>query len=158
MVAIFEVKRTLRTSSLKIAKNQLEQIFKHVPLSKEQNDRYLPGGVRLGASMKGGKFSNPLIGIIGLLHEKINDWSQIPWFVDSVFSFQGILRAPKDTDSESLKPFLCRSSNDKICYREIIEDTNEQGQIKVLKGFVAYLLQYLNEVSGRTFDMNKYFS
>jgi hypothetical protein len=41
---------------------------------------------------------------------------------------------------------------------ELVQEEGEIGRIKLLKGFVAYFLQHLNEVSGRTFDMNTYFS
>lgn len=162
VVAVFEVKRTLRAGTLKKAADHLNNIFESVPLSKERNDRYLPGGAQIisgaGISIGGGNYSNPMIGIIGLLHEKNNYWDKLPWFVDAVFSFQGVLRAPKDPNGESLKVYSHRYPNDDIKYKEFIEDANEQGQIKILKGFVAYILQYLNEVTGRIPNMNEYFS
>ncbi len=161
VVAIFEVKRTLYKSSYKSAGEHLEKIFNDVPLSKERQQRYLPGGVELKSkgpiTIEGGKYSNPMIGIIGLLHEESIDWSNLPWFVDIIFSFQGFLRATKNTENDSLQIFAKRTPDDKIDYREIV-DVCDEGRVKLLKGFSAYLLQYLNEVSGRTFDMNDYFS
>lgn len=44
VVAIFEVKRTLRASSLKSSGEHLEKIFMEVPLSKKRTERYLTGG------------------------------------------------------------------------------------------------------------------
>ena len=71
VVAIFEVKRTLRATSLKSAGEHLEKIFMDVPLSKERTERYLPGGIKIqsgnGVSINGGLSSNPLIGVIGLV-------------------------------------------------------------------------------------------
>ena len=55
------------------------------------------------------------------------------------------------------KVYSSQSSTDKIDYREFQEES-ELGQIKLLKGFVSYLLQHLNDVTGRSFDMNTYFS
>lgn len=163
VVAIFEVKRTLRASSLKSAGEHLEKIFMTAPISKERTEKYLPGGIKLqsgnGVSINGGHNSNPLIGVIGLLHEEGLDWNNqtLPWFVDTIFSFQGFLRAPKDNNSNSLKVFPHRNAGESIEYKSFSEQS-DQGRINLLKGFVSYLLRHLSEVSGRTFEMNDYFS
>jgi hypothetical protein len=161
VVAIFELKRTLRPSSLKAAGVHLQKIFDEVPLRKDLPDNYLPGGIKLqggnGVTITGGKTSNPLLGIIGLLHENSPDCSELPWLIDTTFSFQGFLRAPKEKGSESLRVYSCRSSGDEIDYR-VFQEESESGQIKLLKGFISYLLRYLDEVTGRSFDMNAYFS
>jgi hypothetical protein len=161
VVAIFELKRTLRPSSLKAAGVHLQKIFDEVPLQKDRSDNYLPGGIKFqggnGVNITGGKNSNPLLGIIGLLHENSPNCSELPWFIDTTFSFQGFLRAPKDKDSESLRVYSSRSSSDQINYK-IFQEDNESGRIKLLKGFISYLLRYLDEVTGRSFDMNAYFS
>ncbi len=161
VVAIFEVKRTLRTASLTAAADHLEKIFYEVPVLKDNTGKYLPGGMRLESknniTIDGGKFSNPLIGIIGLLHEEPNNCTKLPWFVDTVFSFQGYLRAPKNTEDDSLWVFSTRSSKDKIEFKEFSEK-NEEGQVRLLKVYIAYLLAHLDSVSGRAFDLNAYFS
>ncbi len=163
VVAIFEVKRTLRTSSIKTATEHLEKIFQDVPLSKGRMEHYIPGGIEIksgnGAKVDGGCLSNPLIGIIGLLHEEDLDWDKqkLPWFIDTTFSFQGFLSAPKDDNSLSLKVLTHRDSQALVEYSRL-EDGTEQGRIKILKVFVSYLLRYLSQVSGRNFEMNDYFS
>ena len=81
----------------------------------------------------------------------------VPWLVDAVFSFQGFLRAPKDNNSGSLKVFPCRNAREPIEYKVFSEQT-DKGRINLLKGFVSYLLRHLSEISGRTFEMNDYFS
>ena len=161
VVAIFEIKRTLRASAFKSAADHLEKIFYDVPLSKDRNETYLPGGIELksgvGVSIDGGHNSNPLIGIIGLLHEIGLDLNnqKLPWFVDVIFSFQGFLRAPKDNNSDSLKVCTYRNTQTLIEYKAFLDQT-DQGRINLLKGFVAYLLRYLSEVSGRNFEVNTY--
>lgn len=161
VVAIFEIKRTLRASSFKSAAEHLEKILKDVPLSKDRIESYLPGGIEIksgaGVSINGGNKSNPLIGIIGLQHEGGLDRKNLPWFIDTIFSFQGFLSAPKDNNSDSLKVFAHRNSQAVIEYKALFEQT-EQGRIKLLKGFVSYLLRYLSEISGRNFEMNNYLS
>lgn len=101
-----------------------------VPVSKDRPERYLPGGgmelkFESTITIKGGKFSNPMIGIIGLLHEGSNDCSKLPWFVDMVFSFQGFLRAPKNSESESLWVSSYRTLHDQINHKEFL-DTSDQ--------------------------------
>lgn len=161
VVAIFELKRTLQTSSLKAAGAHLQKIFNEVPLQKDLPDKYLPGGIKFQSgnnlSISGGKTSNPLLGIISLLHENSPDYSKLPWLIDTVFSFQGFLRAPKDEGSKSLRVYSCRSSGDEIEY-SLFKEKSQSGRIKLLKGFISYLLRYLDEVTGRPFDVNAYFS
>jgi hypothetical protein len=56
-----------------------------------------------------------------------------------------------------LRVYSSRSSSDQIDY-EVFQEENESGRIKLLKGFISYLLRYLDEVTGRSFDMNAYLS
>jgi len=161
VVAIFELKRTLRSSSLKAAGEHLLKVFDEVPLQKDRPDKYLPGGINLqgnnGINIIGGKTSNPLLGIISLLSENSPDCSKLPWLVDTTFSFQGFLRVPKEENSDSLRIYSSRSSSDKINYK-ILQEESDSGRIKLLKTFIAYLIQHLNDVTGRSFDVNAYLS
>lgn len=156
VVAIFEVKRTLNNTSLKKAKEQLERIFNVVSLSKTNSTRYMQGGSTMIAGQNiqitGGLLSNPLIGIIGLLHEGIDNFNDFPWFMDTLFSFQGKLIAPKDPVNENISSIQQRFDENPIGY--MVYDN--EGKIKALKGFIAYLISYLNGVSGRIFDINSY--
>lgn len=161
VVGIFEVKRTLKKQQVLEAANHLNKVIDFVPLIKNHSAKYLPGGVELksGTNIKidGGKLSNPIIGIIGLLHEDLEDVNKenIPWFIDCIFSFDGYLKALKDPSNENLKIFSSRAANDPYDYKTLKEPGNKA---KILMCFIAYLIQYLNEVSGRTFDINEYFT
>lgn len=161
VVAIFELKRTLRPSSLQAAGEHLQKVFDEVPLRKDLQDNYLPGGIKLqcgnGINITGGKTSNPLMGVISLLHEGSPNCSKLPWLVDTTYSFQGFLRAPKEKNTDSLRVYPSRLPSDQIDYKAFQEE-NESGRIKLLKGFISYLIQHLNDVTGRSFDMNAYFA
>jgi len=102
VVAVFEVKRTLDSSALKRAGEHLTNIFDYAEISKQNSKRYLLGGKELnsgpGINIDGGLLSNPLIGILGLSHKgKFENFtSDIPWMIDTVFSFDGRFLAPQD--------------------------------------------------------------
>jgi hypothetical protein len=82
VVGVFEVKRTLnRESLLGTLKNigtekeigaikQLRDICEKVGVRKDNTERLLPGGGVLDASIGGGYYSNPLIGIISVDHDQ----------------------------------------------------------------------------------------
>jgi len=161
VVGIFELKRTLKKQQLTNARDHLDKIVNFVPVEKNHPTRYLPGGIAIGKGqgiqISGGKHSNPIIGILGLLDENLENLpnEDIPWFVDIVFSFRGYLCGIKDPDKNCLRISACR---EKTNVNEHIFFSNYDNREKVLKSFVAYLIGYLNEVSGRTFNINDYFS
>lgn len=158
VVGIFEVKRKLTKVEFQNAIKHLTKIFDFVPLKKDLNTKYLPGGMILGHGINGGQFSNPFIGIVSLLNAspKSLDKIDIPWFIDMVYSCGGYLKAPKDNNS--LKVYSYKTTQDKHTYYIYDPERTKLTRVKILQGFIAYLLRYLSEVSGRTFDMNDYFS
>lgn len=163
VAGIFEVKRTLTKKYFTEAINHLQAIVDYVPLRKDLDSRYLPGGIGIKSkdNRAGGNFSNPIIGIISLLNidPKKVDKIDIPWFMDIVFSCQGYLKAPVSNNNKyKLHVYSYKKQTDSHSY--VIYDPKRTGHSreKILQMFVSYLLRYLSEVSGRTFEMNDYFS
>lgn len=76
VVGVFELKRTLNKKSLLGTKHargavqQLNEIIAKGSLTKSNQEKFLPGGIGLGAGFEGGHYSNPIIGIIGLTSTK----------------------------------------------------------------------------------------
>ncbi|MCD6056349.1 MAG: hypothetical protein K0R12_1311 [Gammaproteobacteria bacterium] len=170
VVAIFEVKRTLNKSTLKKATVHLEKIFDAVSLSKTNEKRYFHGGWGIapspaqGMQLTAGLLSNPLIGIIGLLHKEgiIDTFARsqdLPWFIDTIFSLggtssKGTLLVPRDLNNYmGISALPKRFNKDRIQYNAFHHD-----RIKMLQNFTAYLITYLNGVSGRIFDVNSCFN
>lgn len=65
---MFEIKKTLKTQ-LQDALDHLDKITRAVDIKKDHTDKYLPGGVHLGAGINGGYDCNPLMGVIGCSYE-----------------------------------------------------------------------------------------
>lgn len=159
VVGIFEVKRTLTTESYKKAIEHLIKIVDKVPLQKNHKGKYLPGGLKIESGIEGGKFSNPIIGIISLLSKapKSNlDKVNIPWFIDIVFSCDGYLKAPKNEANDSFRVFSYKTQQDSHKYQILDCERSKASETRILQAFVIYLIEYLNEVSGRTLNMNDY--
>ncbi|MCL5071077.1 MAG: hypothetical protein M1308_09295 [Actinobacteria bacterium] len=164
VIGMFEVKRNLTKKSFKDALNHLIKIVDFVPVRKDNTDRYLPGGIAIvgkgGINIDGGKYSNPIIGIISLLNETEEklDEEDIPFFIDLVFSFRGYLKvftaSQKNTD---LKIGVCRTKSGGEYTKRFAKADNTLDRQGILKIFISYLMAYLNDVTGRTFDINKYF-
>jgi hypothetical protein len=160
VVGIFEIKRTLKQKTLKEAIEHLDNIIKGVPIAKDSTNRYLHGGIQLLPPINGGKFANPIIGIISLENissekfEKI----EIPNFIDMIFSFDGYFRNISGSpDPNIMKVVPQRDAT--YSYQWSVADVkrSQWTQEKILMAFVAYLIIYLNEVSGYSFDVNQYF-
>ena len=68
VVGIFEIKRTLKASSLNEAIEQLREIVTSVCIKKNNSSKYLLGGVSIGDNLTGGHTykANPFVGIISL--------------------------------------------------------------------------------------------
>lgn len=68
VVGIFEIKRTLNAKVVKTALDHLNKITE-IGVRKDDERKFLPGGIAMGAALAGGYNVNPIIGIIGLTHE-----------------------------------------------------------------------------------------
>ncbi len=157
VVAIFEVKRTLRSSALREATMKLKALFHEIPLCKDSSERYLSGGMQLQGNgvikIDGGKTTNCLIGIISLLKQDSLEYNMLPWFIDIVCSFQGLFYGPKDKNG-SYCVYPIRSQNEQVPFEEMNDENN---RIIILKHLITYIIKHLTLVSGRTYDPNKYF-
>lgn len=161
VVGIFEVKRTLNKESHEAAIKHLTEIFEFVPLRKDLPNRYLPGGIEIVGQVDGGKYSNPLIGIIGLLAddlEKAND-QDAKRFIDLCYCFDGYFKAyvdPVKLNMYKVYPYIAPTEQLRYAFNDLRKN-KQTSKEELLQNFVGYLLAYLNAVSGRPFNMNDYF-
>ena len=158
IVGIFEVKRTLTKSTYEKAIKDLNKIINDVPIKKDLTTRYFHGGMIVGDKLDGGKYSNPMVGILSLLHEDAILNVEIPDFLDVVFSCDGFLKGIVNAEAPSkLLALACRPRENKHSYSNFII-TKTLSKEKILQGFVSLVLRYLDEVAGRPFEQNDYFS
>lgn len=160
VVGIFEIKRKLNQRTLKEAIEHLDNIIKIVPIAKDTTNRYLPGGIQILPPFNGGKFANPIIGIISLESisgEKLEK-KEIPNFIDTIFSFNGYFRTISDSpDATNIKVVTSRNAANQYKWSVFDIKRSRWKQEKILLAFIAYLTRYLNDISGYSFDVNEYF-
>lgn len=172
VVGIIEVKRTLDATSLSSALIQLRHIFRDASLRKDDPAPYLPGGVIVGPGLRSPYRGNPFIGIIGLassgkfaatpseevanaLANLITDGSE-PLLLDFVLCLSGIFVATADPSNPSnYHPSPVRIEP-ATHWAEASPRTNKQGRVAVAQG-LGFILAFLNNACGRSFDPEKYF-
>lgn len=157
VVGIFEIKRKLTNKTYEEALSHLQDIIVSVPIRKDLDIRYFTGGAEVGIGMTGGFHSNPLIGVISLLHEtddKIRNKS-LPSFIDIIFSFSGYLRAYQEINSPNLRIINCRTIDDN--YPRVTIEIGNFSREQILMLFVNFLHQYLKFTGGRLLEPNEYF-
>lgn len=174
VVGIFEVKRTLNKESLtsqKGAINHLQDICETVGIKKDDERRFLPGGIEMvGLQEGGGYYSNPIIGIIGVDHEKsvytrLGDWlvdrSVNLGMVDMIFSINGYLMCL----GEALSNGEIAASIQTYRKLQAGQQTQifatftypPQSQTEIVARALGFIVGYVSVTGGRIFEVDKYF-
>ncbi len=168
VVGVFEIKRTLKKEVIKTAASQLLKIKNTVHLPKGDQDQYFVGRKINTSQMKTGIYSNPVFGIIGLALdcEDENDLviDKDEWFIDVIFSCEGYLKCTAKKIN-SITPWPNRREEDQVQYKTIRVDDEKLDKdkkvteaSKILMLFVGFLVEYLNQSSGKILNINNYFS
>lgn len=162
VVAIFEIKRTLNEKSLKSALSQINKIINKTKIRKDDEEHYLPGGLKL-QGLASGIYSNPLLGILSLDYDFTEPKKMIKLIsdkklgMDIIASLNGLLIAtcedPKDTSVVNFHIKNIRKEEGYYAYldKKVVEEAG------VLSRIFGYILGYLANCSGRKIDGRNYF-
>ncbi|WP_139437467.1 DUF6602 domain-containing protein [Aeromonas veronii] len=179
VVGVLEVKRTLNSISLK-GSNQngaiyhIEKIKSSANLTKDNPTQYLPGGISVGAGLTGGVVNNPIFGVIGLKCDKDlfdptmshfqSSISSVKASIGTVFdnldflySFDGELYATGQSVEVGSNFSIINVRSPQQAMNYVYNGSNSSHSTeKVLAKFVGFLLAYLQNVGGISFDIEKY--
>lgn len=174
VVGIFEIKRTLDKTSLQGtmksigAFDHLKNICDSVNIIKNNNQRFLPGGVSMGNGLSGGYYCNPIIGIIGLSHSSSLTNNKSTNYIDKIIgrippgtqfdlitSFDGIMYAPIEmSDNNNWKLLNLRPT----CVNYgLIYKNKSLGKTEILAKAFGYILAYLSQAVGKIANIENYF-
>jgi hypothetical protein len=173
VVGIFEIKRKLDKRSL-LGSKQNDGALQHIKkitdllkITKENKDRYLPGGIKVGKGLSGGYYSNPLIGIIGLDQDKnflkLNSEKNIGNVVKEFFSnenpkvniictLNGLLYSLIDENGKLTtgNPFPSSPNYSLV-------DPRINNKTKIIAKVFGYISSYLSTCGGTQIDYENYF-
>lgn len=180
VVGVIEVKRTLTVGTFvtgKPAAGSLVEAIGHLReiagavLVKDDPTGYMPGGMAVGAGLKGPYYGNPVLGIISLACE--SDFSAAPQYVvpqalmqldgdgdgplylDFVLSVDGVFVATADAAGSNFRPIFVRSSP---AERWLANGPNTGSEPRVaLAHGLGFLLEFIGHVCGRFPELDKYF-
>ncbi len=182
VVGIFEVKRTLNKDSLlgtikaigtekeEGAVKQLRDICEKVGIRKDNADRFLPGGIRVDIPfIEAGYYSNPIMGIIGVDHdkdigEKLKAWvaaeQKIDFgMVDIIFSLNGYMACLGVVNADgqtTVSIQTCRQKGQE--YKTYINYAHpRRSKTEIVAMALGFIVGYVSHTSGRKIEINNYF-
>lgn len=175
VVAIFEIKRTLNKSSFTKALNHLFETQQKLNLKKNNKSLYFPTGVNGIGSL----YSNPLIGILSITHEKKSDLDNYKSeFLDV---FEDLLKQNKapdldicsclgaffigtcDNTGKNFWTYPLRDENKKYSYlfkihpkldNPLEDRLSEAYFLSITLGYVQY---YISQITGRMANLENYY-
>jgi hypothetical protein len=181
VVGIFEVKRTLNQKSLlgtlkdvgteeeKSALQQLRDICEKARVRKDNEDKFLPGGIRVPPHLSTGDggYSNPLLGIISIEHdndigEKINKWTneyKIDFgMIDIVLSLSGWMGCLSRDEEDKKMPWVLTCRQKDYEYSQyLFYATPQVSSTAVIGMAIGFIVHYVSATCGRKIDGNNYF-
>jgi hypothetical protein len=178
VVGIFEIKRTLNEKSLVGTRNSkgafehLSDIVSAVSVKKDDERRFAVGSIEFGDTIKGGYFSNPIIGIIGLTHSpkliktfneihpkienKLKKEEKIFPELDIMFSLDGILLHIGEENSDRVTLANPRKADTNYVFK-LFEKNGTTTRTKIIAFSLGYVLGYLQTTCGRNIRADHYF-
>ena len=194
IVGIIEIKRTInRESLLGKGKNKngamyhLHKISTMLKISKEDNNRYLPGGILLGNKLQGGNYANPFFGVISLcshpevakrpqevlsqkgrkkaincmksILDEFKEYDSKFKFIDMIASLDGYVLAKADSSGYFFDYANPWSGHSGFVqnYRGQTLEGRKVSISRVISLSFGYLLSYLSKTSGKYSDLSKYY-
>lgn len=164
VVGVFEIKRTLNSESFRGAVEQLKEIINTVNIPKSDKTEYLPGGIRL-EGLQSSIYSNPLIGIISLDHDKTYFDNKVEMAqeifkrandsnLDFISSLSGMLILPMEEEGDQFLVLNFRDKEDQ--YYAYLNQSNAT-QVSIISRFIGYICAYLAQCTGRKVNVWNYF-
>lgn len=164
VVWILEIKRKLDHTSLKKAIEQIKRIKETVEIKKDNQEKYIPWGLKLGGALGGGYNNNPLLWILSI--DAIKNFSKNEGFqkyikniqdaeIDLIGCFHSFLLATRSDENDSVKTFTVMRPKE-VKYRIII-DLKTEKQEKVMAIILGFISAYIQDTCGRKADANNYF-
>ncbi|MHA1541234.1 MAG: DUF6602 domain-containing protein [Alphaproteobacteria bacterium] len=168
VAAIFEIKRTLKTS-LQKALRHIEKISNVLEIKKNDDDKYVIGGMKIGNGITGGFCSNPLFGILGLSYEqnkadeitnKESNKNELEIItklktegldINLIATFSGILVALKNIETNLL------DTGNPFPENPIWDFINTSKYETSIARIFGYLIGYLNSWNSKPININNYF-
>lgn len=167
VVGVFETKTTLydgkSKNSLQTAASHLKNILQTIELNPKDTGQYLSGGMRIepsnGIAFKGGKSSNPLIGILACKTTKkflkkpnarnyLDAISKLmsPYRLDIVLSMNGGILCPCTANQFMVDP---KRETEGVLMQQSSGIQNNLSRAQVVARGIGIILLYLQSTSGR---------
>lgn len=151
VVGIFEVKKKLDANTFETALEHIRKVRSAVDIKKNDETRYLVGGMGIGQGLQSHIYSNPILGVIGLESDpKVVSHELKHIGIDIAFTFDGFCQALAMKGASTLYcgPIL------NVQYYEFLLLPHSKTNLSISLGYVTY---YLQRTSGKHFDIISYY-